>query len=37
MAKFMCAQVTNKILGIIYVFNYVALTCEEVNIVDNKS
>jgi hypothetical protein len=27
----------NKILGIVYVSNYVALTCDEVNIVDNKS
>jgi hypothetical protein len=37
MAKFMYAQVTNKILGIVFVFNYVALTCDEVSIVDNES
>jgi hypothetical protein len=37
MAKFMYAQVINKILGIVSAFNYVVLTCDEVNIVDNES
>jgi hypothetical protein len=37
MAKFMDGQVINKILGIFSISNYVALTCDEVNIVDNKS
>ncbi len=37
MAEFMYAHVTNKILGIIFGFNYVALTCDEVSSIDNRS
>jgi hypothetical protein len=32
MAKFMYAQVTNAIVAIVYVDNYVAFTCDEVKI-----
>jgi hypothetical protein len=37
MVEFMYAQVINKILGIVSSSNYVALICDEVNILDNRS
>jgi hypothetical protein len=37
MVEFMYAQVTEAILAIIFFVNYVALPCDEVNIVDNGS
>lgn len=37
MAKFMYAQVTNAIVTIVHVANYVAFTCDEVNMLDNGS
>jgi hypothetical protein len=33
----MYAQMINKNLGIVFASDYVALTCDEVNIIDNKS
>jgi hypothetical protein len=33
----MYVQVTNIILGIVYASNYVALICDEVNTLDNRS
>jgi hypothetical protein len=35
MAKFMYAQVINAIVAIVSIANYVAFTCDEVNMVDN--
>ncbi len=35
MAKFMYAQVTNAIVAIVHVADYVAFICDEVNMVDN--
>jgi hypothetical protein len=37
LAEFMYAQVTNKIFKIVSYSNYVALTCDEVNTIDNMS
>jgi hypothetical protein len=37
MANFMYAQVTNAIVAIVHVANYVAFTCDEVNMVENGS
>jgi hypothetical protein len=34
MVEFIYAQMINKILGIVSVFNYVALTCDEVSTID---
>lgn len=35
--EFMYAQMTNKILGIVSTSNYVVLTCDKVNTIDNKN
>jgi hypothetical protein len=37
MAEFMYAQVTNKIMGIVFTSNYVALICDEMNTLDNRN
>jgi hypothetical protein len=37
MAGFIYVHVTKAILAIIFIINYVALPCDEVNIVDNWS
>jgi hypothetical protein len=37
MARFIYVQVTEAILAIIFIPNYVAFPCDEVNIVDNWS
>jgi hypothetical protein len=34
MVEFMYAQMINKILGTVFAFNYVALTCDEVSTID---
>ncbi len=36
-AKFMYAQISDAIVAIVYVANYVAFICDEVNMVDNGS